>query len=379
MAAIKKTNYFSWNAGKLAKGCKLCAEGKKLVLFVTGLCEMNCGYCPLSEQKKQRDIVFANEWKIVFDKDILEEAELCKSEGAGITGGDPLLKFDRVVKYIEILKERFGKKFHIHLYCPLVQVTDNRLNRLSKLGLDEIRFHPDLDNSSDWSKIKLAKKYDFDVGIEIPVIPDKKEQTIKLINYIAGKVNFINLNELEISDTNAQYLTERGFKTKDSLSYAIDGSETLAKELLKYCTKKRLPAHFCTAKLKDKCQLTKRIKHRAKNTAKSYEVVDKCGTLIKGVAYLPDLVPSFGYSYKLLKFKDKKKILDKLKKAKQRLQRNFDIPPDLIEIDYEKLRILTAPWIVRDLKNKIKKLKLRPAVVEEYPTKDQMEVDIEFV
>ena len=93
-----------------------------------------------------------------------------------------------------------------------------------------------LNKQSEWKKIELAKKFKWDVGVEIPVIPGKKREIKKLIDFIKGKVDFLNLNELEISDTNVNKLVEKGFKPKDKLSYGVKGSETLAKEILNYLT-----------------------------------------------------------------------------------------------------------------------------------------------
>ena len=62
------------------------------------------------------------------------------------------------------LKKQFGKKFHTHLYTSLDLINDKTLEKLYKAGLDEIRFHLDLDNNKLWNKIKLAKKYNLSVN-----------------------------------------------------------------------------------------------------------------------------------------------------------------------------------------------------------------------
>lgn len=373
-----KTCFYSWKKGKLPKGCAYCVKGYKTVIFITGLCPNKCFYCPVSEQKAGKDVVYANEWKITSPKDIIKEAELTDAKGAGITGGDPLVKLDRTIRYIKLLKKKFGKSFHIHLYTPLNLVTEAKLKRLHQAGLDEIRFHPMLDKHKEWKRIELAKKFDWDIGVEIPVIPGKKKETIKLIDFIKDKVNFLNLNELEISDTNINKLVEKGFKPKNKLSYGVKGSEKLAKELLNYLKKSKLNVHYCTTTTKDKAQLARRIKRRALNMALKTDFITKEGTLVRGVIYLPELKPDFGYGLQIESI-NAKKYVEKLKKARTQLQKQLGIPFDLLRIDAVKPRILTSIALVDDLKKEIKELNLVPAIVEEYPTWDALEVDVQFL
>ena len=373
---MQKTKFYSYKIGNLPKGCSQCVKGEKLVLFVTGLCERKCYFCPLSDQKKNKDDIWANEWKIKSKADIIKEAKLCSAKGAGITGGDPLLKLDRTITLIKLLKKEFGKSFHIHLYTPLNLVTRQKLEKLSSADLDEIRFHPDLDDKKEWSRILYAKEFNWDIGIEIPVIPTKKGQTKSLLDFVEGKVSFINLNELEISDTNANKLAEFGFKCKDNISYAITGSEKTAKELLSYLKNKKFNVHFCTAKLKDAVQLANRIKRRAKNVSKPYDRVSTEGILTRGAVYLKDLSPSsFGYR-KILDKADRKSSIKQLEKIKKELLKENKIKPEMLEIDREKLRLLTSVEILKKLK---RKKGLSYAVVEEYPTHDQLELSVEFV
>ncbi len=378
LTRISKTNFYSWKKGTLPKGCSMCVRGEKLVLFVTGICPNKCFFCPISEQKAGKDVVYANEWKIAREKDILEEAKLTKAKGAGITGGDPLVKLDRVVHYIRLLKKKFGKKFHIHLYTPLTLVNEARLKKLYSAGLDEIRFHPMLDRPAEWPRILLARKFGWDVGVEIPVISGKQKETIHLLDFIEDKVDFLNLNELEISDTNVNKLVERGFKTKDNLSYAVKGSQEMALQLLNYLKKSRLNVHYCTAQTKDKAQLSRRIKRRALNVAKKFDFVTKDGTLVRGCIYLKNLVPGVGYR-KLIEKANAKLIIRKLNGMKAVIQKRFRIPKSLIAVDPLKLRIITSIAVVDELNRELKKLSLIPAIVEEYPTWDAMEVDVQFL
>src|SRR5574341_2335547 len=103
----------------LPEGCRLCYKGAKMVLFVTGVCGRGCFYGPVSNKRRGKDVIFANERRVEKNEDILEEAVSMEALGTGITGGEPLLRLDRVVRYIKLLKNRFGVSHHIHLYTAL--------------------------------------------------------------------------------------------------------------------------------------------------------------------------------------------------------------------------------------------------------------------
>jgi pyruvate formate-lyase activating enzyme-like uncharacterized protein len=85
----------SSHRGELSPACQQCAEGKKMVLFVTGLCRFRCFYCPVSERRNQKDVVYANERRVLTDEDVIDEARSIGAAGTGITGGDPLGVIDR--------------------------------------------------------------------------------------------------------------------------------------------------------------------------------------------------------------------------------------------------------------------------------------------
>lgn len=379
---VSKTSHCSWKAGKLAKGCELCVKGEKLVLFITGLCSQRCFYCPVSEQKFGSDVVFADEWQVKNPNnpvELIEEAKLIRAKGAGITGGDPLASVDRCCEYIRLLKQNFGKDFHVHLYTPLILVTQEKLAKLFDAGLDEIRFHPNLDDKTLWPRLDLAKKFSWSVGVEIPVIPGYDEKTKALIDFIADKVDFINLNELEMSDTQAHhYNLPKNFIAKDSLSYGVKGSEKLALELVKYSASKGLCAHFCTARLKDKVQVGQRLKRRAETTAKIDEQITKEGTIIRGIIYLKDTIPGINYRKHLQEI-NKEKMIEKLIETRNKLIAQNIFSSYEICVDEQKFRLVVSAKRLKKSATVIKNLNLCPAIVEEYPTADALEIDVQFI
>jgi len=379
MECIQKTEFCSWKTGTLPQGCKLCVQGRKLVLFITGLCGQRCFYCPVSEHKFGKDVAYANEWKIPNPdnpEELFKEAELTGATGAGITGGDPLVSTERCCKYITLLKERFGKKFHIHLYTPLKLVTLERLQKLHSSGLDEIRLHPDLDDDALWDRINLVSKFEWAKGIEIPAVPGYDEKIKKLIDFVAGKVDFINLNELELSDTTASHykLDQMGYKPKDEISYGVAGSKEMGIKMLKYALSKKLSAHFCTAKLKDSIQLKRRIQLRAENVALQSDIKTEDGLLLRGCAYLQDLMPGIGYREKLKTARE-----GALKKLAPLQDLLIKLGIKEITLDEKKPRFLMSVENLKKYSKEIKKLKLIPAIVEEYPTEDSLEAEVEFL
>lgn len=375
-----ENKYHSFHRGELPLGCRYCVKGEKLVIFVTGICPRNCYFCPVSDHKYQKDLIFANERAVKETTDLIKEAELMRAKGAGITGGDPLTKVDRVVEYITLLKKHFGKDFHIHLYTSLNLVTEEILRRLYQSGLDEIRFHLDFDSKHFWNKLTLARNFSWKVGVELPLLPAKEKETFEVLEFIKDKIDFLNLNELEIADNSQSKLSDMGFRVKDNQSYAIAGSLELGQKILEYAEKKQLelPIHVCTAKLKDSVQLANRIKREAEGAKLPFDVVDEEGMLTRGALYLLELTPGFEYRKKLESM-DLSKFVAVLKPLFERVKKELRLADSEIFLDEKKPRILISKFKIKQNRALFKRMKLVPAIVTEYPTADQLEIEVDFL
>jgi uncharacterized protein len=263
---VKKTKFDSYCINGIAEGCKYCVKGQKLVLFVSGVCTRNCWYCSLSNKRKNKDLIFANERECKNIKDIFEEVKASRATSAGITGGDPLLHLDRTVKFASELKKKFGKKFHIHIYLPTKLVTKEKLERLRKY-VDEARFHPEFliserERENDIAKIKIAERVfgKKNIGLELPMIPEKKGEILDFILGVEDYVSFVNLNEFELSETNFNRITKE-YELEEG-GYVVKGSVEAGKWILKELDKKKtkLKVHMCTAELKNCSQFVNRLK-----------------------------------------------------------------------------------------------------------------------
>ncbi len=348
MKKIQESKGSSFYIGMFPEGCKLCMEGKKIVIFITGLCgnPQACkDYCPLSEERRNKDVTFANDRPVNSFDDILLEARNMKAEGAGITGGDPLMKLDRTLEYINKLKEIFGRKFQIHLYCSTSpNLTEENLKKLKEAGLDEIRFHlePNL-----WSLMLVAKKIGLKVGAEVPALD--LDQLKKIGRFLdENNLDFLNINELEFSETNAKTLKSKGFQFDEGSIAAAKGSDEIAKSFLKWALKYlTINIHYCPISLKDGSQFKNRMIRTAKNLVKPHEIVTDDGLILKGII-------------KWKKIQDKKLILNLI-------EENFEIPKEFIFIN-EDLKRIEIYWEVLDETYELfKENKLECGIVQELP------------
>lgn len=384
---LVETPYCSLLQGELPAGCKACVKGEKLVLFVTGLCPATCFFCPISDEKKMKDVMYANEQELVGSEEqqlkaLIAEAKASRALGAGVTGGDPLARLDRTCAYIRALKREFGKDFHTHLYTPLILVNEITLRKLNAAGLDEIRFHPSLSSDKFWGRMLLAKQYGWDIGIEIPIIPDRLEMTKRLIDFAADNelISFLNLNELEVSERTLDEFERRGYKVRKG-TYAVEGSKNTALDIMAHCRKRGVTAHYCTTTLKDRIQMGNRVIRRAENVAQPFDEVDDEGILTRGAVYL-SYPPRFSYKKTLqgLSEDECEMEIERLKDIFMWLQEQ-GMPADAGLVDAHRLRIVLSADALRELHAQIKKRfpAATCAVISEWPTSDAFIVEMEEI
>lgn len=353
------TNF--WN-GPLPSGCTLCREGAKMVVYVSGLCDSHCFYCPVGRDRMYTDVTFANERKIQPDDldALVAEAKSMNARGVGITGGDPMKVPDRVATYCRALKEAFGPAFHIHMYTQAV-ADPAWYPKLARAGLDEIRFHPPngwwtkMDKSPYDALFKAAMATPMRVGCEVPAIPGKEEDLFALAQYLSSiGVAFLNLNELEFSEANIDQLSARGHELLNDTSNVVQGSRDTAWAVVTRSLRARLKTtvHFCASTYKDSVQLRKRLIRQAHTRQRDLDVPTEDGTLLLGVVEAPatDLEPLL-----------------------ERLVDTHGVPLNLVQINRSQGRIEIAPWILEDLH-----AQLPPGssfIVELYPSSNQLEVE----
>ena len=348
----------SSHRGALSPGCEQCQEGKKLVLFVTGLCRFRCFYCPVSERRNQLDVIYANERRVQSDADVLDEARAIGASGTGITGGDPLGMIDRTVHYVELLKAEFGANHHIHLYTH--EPNPEKLRRLAEAGLDEFRLHIphylwgslESHGSAYRDVLAAAPSWGIRRGVEIPVLPEKEKELRRLLRSLDRlHLDFINLNEMEFSATNESALHGRGYRVDTWNGWGVKGSRATAERIVRE-VRLSTPLHYCSSRFKDSVQLRKRLLRRAERTAPAFADQTKDGTILLGIVEAADELQ-----------------LPRVVEAMGSIGR---VPAADYRVDAARRRVELAPDRLRRF---ARRLRFPAFAVELYPTEDAIEVE----
>ncbi len=344
--------------GALSEACEQCREGRKMVLFVTGVCRFRCFYCPVSSRRNQKDVAYANERLVLRDEDVLDEARAIGAAGTGITGGDPLGVIDRTEHYVRLLKETFGPDHNIHLYTH--EPNAEKLERLARAGLDEFRLHIPhylwgplvADGGAYREVLEAAPRWGIRRGVEIPVLPEKEAELTRLLVALDGiGIDFVNLNELEFSETNEEKMHQRGYELDPRNGWGVRGSRAVAERVVRE-SRLSVPVHYCSSRFKDGVQLKQRLLRRAARTAPAFGRVTEDGTVVLGIVEVPAprSLPRFA----------------------ARLSNLAALAPEDYRVDFERRRVELSAERLRRFARRLRE----PAFeVEVYPTADALEVE----
>ncbi len=268
----------------LPEGCRLCHQGAKMVLFITGKCGKECWYCPIARERKGADCILANDREINSPQEAVGEARRMSALGTSITGGEPLLVLERVMEYTAFLKQVFGSGHHIHVYTAIAP-SISILQRLQGL-VDEVRLHPPpeewprIEGSPYLASIVQAKELGFRAGFEVPGL-----EGVEALLPALQTLDFLNVNELEWAELGADEMRIRGLELEDGFHNAVKGSARWARSL-----RSHRKVHWCPSRFKDSVQLRERLKRIAGNTARPFDEITRDGTIRYGVIESSDPV-----------------------------------------------------------------------------------------
>ncbi len=270
--------------GEFARGCRQCQLGIKSVLFITGICPLNCFYCPVSRDRFGRDVMFINDRPVnKFPDDIIDELDRAGSNGLAITGGDPIMVVDRVVTLVKLLKDIYGQGFHIHMYTHALNISEEAIRKLAGSGIDEVRVHAinPAQLSGKLGLLKILKDAGIELGLEVPALPRFEDNIVSVAELLInnGLISFVNLNELDVSPSNINNLISMGYKPgpDGSVIGSIDAGIKIASEI-----RRRWPwinVNVCTSRYKDLAQIGARLFRINMRISSGDEVVLDDGTV----------------------------------------------------------------------------------------------------
>lgn len=273
-----------WSASKtklnthaLSPGCELCRQGAWSCLFVNGICNARCFYCPSAQNDPGPPV--AN--SVVFDKsrDYADFVNLFHVKGVSFSGGEPFLTFRRTLSFLETLKSRVHYPLYIWMYTNGLAVTKERLTALRDNGLDEIRF--DLSaNAYRLDGIEKAVGIIPRVTIEIPAIPEDVSVLAALMPvWEQAGIDYLNLHQIRCTPFNSQRLAKRGYTFVYGPQVTVLESELTALRLIRYALSKSidLPINYCAYTYRRQFQGAGARRRYASSVKASYEDVTPTG------------------------------------------------------------------------------------------------------
>ncbi len=230
----------------ISPGCDLCGKGEWSCLFINGICNARCFYCPSSQKEKGQpmtsSVIFSN------PADYAAYINTFKIKGISFSGGEPFMSFDRVLIFLKTLRDRVAHPLYIWMYTNGILVTQTHLKQLRDAGLSEIRF----DISANHYCLDALKKA---VGIvpcvtvEIPAIPEDMDITRTVVKelYHAG-VDYLNLHQLRCTAFNLPKFIQRGYTFLPGPDVTVLETELAALELIRYALDEKilLPINYCS-------------------------------------------------------------------------------------------------------------------------------------
>jgi len=234
--------------GKLSPGCLTCGQGTWSCMFINRLCTANCFFCPQDREiKRERSPKGEG---IIFDNpnDYVDYLKKFGIKGTGFSGGECMLVFEKLLLFIKKIRQRLGKEIYVWIYTNGDLVDEDRLKRLKKAGLDEIRFNISA-RDYDLRRVKLATKFIKTVAVEIPAIPEDYKLLKKCILKMQEiGVDYLNIHQLVATKYNYRNFIKRNYTFLHFPRIPVLESEMVALKLIKYAidNKIKLPINYCS-------------------------------------------------------------------------------------------------------------------------------------
>jgi pyruvate formate-lyase activating enzyme-like uncharacterized protein len=186
---------------RLSKGCQLCQQGRWLCIFLTYRCNAGCHFCASPFRDNRIKSCFGNK-----KEEILPYLLKYDFGGISFSGGDPFLVPDRLSEWLRYFKNNLPD-FYFWAYTSGLEADRASLEKISKEGLDEIRFNiaaTGYQNKLILERIKISRDLFPFVAVEIPSISEDYpllESVLEELDSI--DIDFLNLHDYILTPTDA--------------------------------------------------------------------------------------------------------------------------------------------------------------------------------
>ena len=241
---------------RLPPGCRGCLGGKGTNLYVTGLCTRDCFFC--FNEKPRKDELVVHGIKVREPEEAREIVERYHLRSVGLSGGEPLLFPDRVLRIVKALRA-MPVRVRIDLYTNGDRVDEKILLGLKKAGVDSLRFNLAA-NGYDTGPVELSLKHFPGTTVEVPVVPSEMEKQRDMVLRLDSLgVPFLNIHELFACRENVPKVGGEGYAPKAQrgetlLWRPVEGGDEACLELLLFALKntERLSVYYCSCITQDR-------------------------------------------------------------------------------------------------------------------------------
>jgi len=268
----------------LSPGCKLCGEGQWSCLFITGLCNARCFYCPAVQQEDETP----QTQRLLFDdpESYARYINWFNFKGVSFSGGEPLMVFDRTIRSVETIRRLCPPDVYIWLYTNGILGSEAKFRKLASAGINEIRF--DL-GATDYhlEVLKGAAACIPNVTVEIPAVPEAVEQLKELLPRLSALgVTRLNLHQLRLTAHNAGKMLPHGYTYLHGEEPTVLESELAAFELMAFVVEQGLAigVNYCNFQFKNRFQKAGFRRKMATRLTEANEEITQNGFLRKIVA-----------------------------------------------------------------------------------------------
>ncbi len=263
----------------LSPGCRLCGEGAWSCLFINGVCNGHCFYCPT--EQKSRDVPMTSTVSFPEPREYIAYLEKFGFRGMSISGGEPLLTLDRTLAFVTKVRRHFGASLYIWLYTNGLLTNRENLGLLREAGVDEVRFNIGAGNYH-LEPVREAVGIIPVVTVEIPAVPEKEDLLEeKILEMARSGVNHLNLHQIRCTPYNGKHLLARNYTLLHGPRVAVLESELTALRLLARLREKGndFPVNYCSSIYRSRFQTAGARRRNARLIRKPWEDITEAGLI----------------------------------------------------------------------------------------------------